>query len=199
MKKFILSILLLTSVVAIAQTGINTTSPKATLDIKAKTTDGSQVEGLLIPRLEGNAIYAMPTANLEKGTQVYALSAVNATPQMVQLQQQMQPIMLQLEQLSQQYSEAQAQGNQALMTQIEQQSIEIYNNQYQPLEQQYQTLQQQFTNTSGINREGLYYWNGTRWVTNDIVVGNEITNITPNMGLERSGEGTEADPYTVFT
>ena len=37
--------------------GINTTSPAVTLDIVAKTTDGSQAEGIKIPMLSGNSLY----------------------------------------------------------------------------------------------------------------------------------------------
>ena len=40
------------------QVGINNTTPGATLDITAKTTDGSQPEGLIAPRLTGNQIQA---------------------------------------------------------------------------------------------------------------------------------------------
>ncbi len=34
-----------------SQVGINTPDPKASLDISAKTTDGSQPEGIIAPRL----------------------------------------------------------------------------------------------------------------------------------------------------
>lgn len=43
--------------------GINTEKPKATLDIRPKTTDGSKAEGLLTPQLTGDQLKVM-TANL---------------------------------------------------------------------------------------------------------------------------------------
>lgn len=58
--------------------GINTESPKATLDIKAKIADGSQVEGLKTPQLTGDALKTM-TAQLtadNDGLVVFVTSAV---------------------------------------------------------------------------------------------------------------------------
>tara|TARA_R110002020_G_scaffold445961_1_gene657984 strand:- start:64533 stop:66881 length:2349 start_codon:yes stop_codon:yes gene_type:complete len=43
-------------------------------------------------------------------------------------------------------------------------------------------------------------WNGTDWVLQlegDAIVGNEVVNATPNMGLIRSGTGTEDDQFTL--
>ena len=47
-------------------------------------------------------------------------------------------------------------------------------------------------------------WNGTNWVENtvpaleaDAVIGNEVLNATPNLGLVRAGAGTAASPYTL--
>jgi hypothetical protein len=60
--------------------GINTTNPKATLDVTAKTKTSGSAEGIIAPRLTGNEIraknndYDLP----EKGTIIYALSADSA-------------------------------------------------------------------------------------------------------------------------
>lgn len=64
-----------------AQVGINNTAPQATLDITAKTTDGSKAEGFIAPRLTGDQIKAADTQyNLaQKGTVVYATAAVTAS------------------------------------------------------------------------------------------------------------------------
>lgn len=81
MKKTILSFLLLGFATFIfAQVGINNTAPKATLDVTAKTTDGSRPEGIIAPRLTGDQIKAGDAqyGNDQKGTIVYATSSVNS-------------------------------------------------------------------------------------------------------------------------
>ncbi|WP_374465589.1 FISUMP domain-containing protein [Chryseobacterium sp.] len=78
-KKQLLTLFAITTVsIAYGQVGINNTSPKATLDVTAKNTDGSTPEGLIAPRLTGDQIQA---ANAQygpnqAGTIVYATSAV---------------------------------------------------------------------------------------------------------------------------
>ncbi|WP_312903273.1 fibrinogen-like YCDxxxxGGGW domain-containing protein, partial [Chryseobacterium taichungense] len=78
MKNIITLAVLFISLIIKAQVGINNTSPKATLDITAKTTANTTAEGLIAPRLEGSEIkgkdarYDTP----QKGAIVYALSAV---------------------------------------------------------------------------------------------------------------------------
>ncbi|BFO67459.1 hypothetical protein KCF3NO3_34420 [Chryseobacterium sp. KCF3-3] len=60
------------------QVGINTLTPNATLDVVAKTTDGSKPEGIIAPRLTGDQIKAGDaryTAN-QTGNIIYATSAV---------------------------------------------------------------------------------------------------------------------------
>ncbi|WP_346984999.1 hypothetical protein [Chryseobacterium sp. POE27] len=85
MKQLITTAVLLFSMTAFAQVGINNTSPKATLDITAKTTDGSKPEGLIIPQLTGDKIRAATTATptpvygtAQKGLIVYASTADSA-------------------------------------------------------------------------------------------------------------------------
>lgn len=58
MRKIVsfLSLILLGTTVYYAQVGVNTDSPQASLDISAKTTDGSKPEGVLAPRLTGDQI-----------------------------------------------------------------------------------------------------------------------------------------------
>ncbi len=68
---------------AIAQIGINTVTPGATLDIAAKTNDGSRAEGLLPPRLTGDELQAADSkyTDLQKGTLIYVTNAVTiSTP-----------------------------------------------------------------------------------------------------------------------
>ncbi|WP_089857884.1 hypothetical protein [Chryseobacterium taeanense] len=66
------------SLIIKAQVGINNTSPKATLDITAKTTGSTTAEGLIAPRLEGVDIKGKDAKydTAQKGAIVYALSAV---------------------------------------------------------------------------------------------------------------------------
>lgn len=66
---------------AFSQVGINTSNPKASLDINAKTTDGSQPEGIIAPRLTGDQIKAGDTSygTDQKGALIYATSAVTVS------------------------------------------------------------------------------------------------------------------------
>ncbi|WP_042722473.1 hypothetical protein [Flavobacterium sp. B17] len=78
MKHLITTAVLLFSMTAFAQVGINNTSPKATLDITAKTS-GTKPEGLIIPQLAGNDIRTATTAGVygtnQKGLIIFASSA----------------------------------------------------------------------------------------------------------------------------
>ncbi|WP_449387902.1 fibrinogen-like YCDxxxxGGGW domain-containing protein [Chryseobacterium lineare] len=78
MKHLITMAILFISLALNAQVGINNTSPKVTLDITGKTTDGSKAEGLIIPQLEGDKIKTADTKYTPdlKGAIIYALSAV---------------------------------------------------------------------------------------------------------------------------
>ncbi|NML59386.1 hypothetical protein [Chryseobacterium cheonjiense] len=71
---------LLFSLTAYSQVGINTNNPKASLDISAKTTDGSKPEGLIAPRLTGDQIRAGDNqyGTAQKGAILYATSAVTS-------------------------------------------------------------------------------------------------------------------------
>jgi|GEM_PF-3658790 len=65
---------------ALGQVGVNNQSPQATLDVTAKTTNGSKPEGIIAPRLTGDQIKlgdAQYGAG-QKGAMVYATAAVTA-------------------------------------------------------------------------------------------------------------------------
>ncbi|WP_050009461.1 hypothetical protein [Flavobacterium sp. B17] len=78
MKNIITLAVLFISLIIQAQVGINNTSPKATLDITAKTTDGSKPEGLIAPRLKGNEIQSGTYGADQKGAIIYATTAATA-------------------------------------------------------------------------------------------------------------------------
>ncbi|WP_374462192.1 hypothetical protein [Chryseobacterium taeanense] len=78
MKHLFTAAAMLFSMTAFAQVGINNTSPKATLDITAKTTDGSKPEGLIAPRLTGNQIQLGTYGAAQLGTIIYATTAATA-------------------------------------------------------------------------------------------------------------------------
>ncbi|WP_374460870.1 hypothetical protein [Chryseobacterium taeanense] len=78
MKHLFTAAAMLFSIIAFAQVGINNTSPKATLDITAKTTDGSKPEGLIAPRLKGNEIQSGTYGSDQKGAIIYATTAATA-------------------------------------------------------------------------------------------------------------------------
>ncbi|CAA7195894.1 hypothetical protein [Chryseobacterium potabilaquae] len=58
MKKTNLLVSILFSAFSFGQVGINNSSPKATLDVTARHSDGSTSEGFIPPRLTGNALFA---------------------------------------------------------------------------------------------------------------------------------------------
>lgn len=67
MKKFLLTTTMLVGFVAIAQAqqgrvGINTTTPAATLDVVANTTDATRPDALLVPRMTRAQLYAKDAA-----------------------------------------------------------------------------------------------------------------------------------------
>ncbi len=80
MKNIITLAVSLLSLTLYAQVGINNNAPKATLDITAKTTDGSKPEGLIAPRLTGDQIQAGDAqyGTAQKGSIVYATAAATA-------------------------------------------------------------------------------------------------------------------------
>jgi len=79
-KKLSFAVALLFSISIYSQVGINTQDPKATLDIAARTTDGSRSEGIIAPRLTGDQIKAADAlyGSTQKGTLIYATSGVTA-------------------------------------------------------------------------------------------------------------------------
>lgn len=81
MKNILTTAAVLFSMTAFAQVGINNTSPKATLDITAKTS-GTKPEGLIIPQLAGSDIHTATAAAVygaaQKGLIIYASSADTA-------------------------------------------------------------------------------------------------------------------------
>ncbi|SEM77080.1 hypothetical protein SAMN05421856_106210 [Chryseobacterium taichungense] len=83
MKQLFTTAGVLFSMTVFAQVGINNTSPKATLDITAKTT-GSKPEGLIVPQLTGDQIRAASTGSTpvygsaQKGLILFASAADTA-------------------------------------------------------------------------------------------------------------------------
>lgn len=73
---------------AFGQVGVNNQNPQATLDVTAKTTNGSKPEGMIAPRLTGDQIKlgdAQYGAN-QKGALIYATAAVtSASPKTVNI------------------------------------------------------------------------------------------------------------------
>lgn len=79
-EKIILISGLLSAGVVFSHVGINNISPKATLDITAKTTNGSNPEGVIVPRLTGDQIKAADSQYglSQTGTLIYATAAVSS-------------------------------------------------------------------------------------------------------------------------
>ncbi|MGE4514304.1 MAG: C-type lectin domain-containing protein [Chryseobacterium sp.] len=81
MKHLFTTAAVLFSMTVFAQVGINTKTPYATLDIKAKS-PGTNPEGLIIPKLSGTDIQNGPYGTNQTGTLVYA-TAVPSAPNTV--------------------------------------------------------------------------------------------------------------------
>ena len=84
-KKIILLGTLIISGVAFSQVGIDTDTPKATLDIKASPTSTTKIDGLIAPRLKGSELKTNDTkyASDQDGAIVYvteALASANTSP-----------------------------------------------------------------------------------------------------------------------
>lgn len=73
MKRKILPFMLLASVATYSQVGINTETPKATLDVTAKPTDLTKPDGFIAPRLKGSELKAKDALYItdQTGTIVY--------------------------------------------------------------------------------------------------------------------------------
>lgn len=78
MKKKLSTIFVVVSTFAFAQVGINTETPKATLDVVGTPTDLTKADGIIAPRISGNnlankdALYT----SAQTGTIVYVTSGV---------------------------------------------------------------------------------------------------------------------------
>lgn len=79
MKEKLWAPVLFISIMGFSQVGINTENPGATLDVVAKTNDGSKAEGMIIPRLTGDQIKAANSryGAAQKGTLIYATQAAS--------------------------------------------------------------------------------------------------------------------------
>lgn len=80
MRKLYLLPLLLTGAFSFGQVGINNVTPKITLDVTSKNTDGSTSEGFMLPRMTGNALKAAETAVVYTDNHNSALVFVTVPP-----------------------------------------------------------------------------------------------------------------------
>lgn len=72
---------LLLSTFVYSQVGINTQTPKATMEVAAKNNNGTTAEGLLLPRLTGDQIQSADAqyGTEQTGTVIYATAGVTVT------------------------------------------------------------------------------------------------------------------------
>lgn len=80
MRKMYLLPIVFFGVLSYGQVGINNLTPKSTLDVVSKTTDGSASEGLILPRVTGNALKLAETAAVYGDEQDATLVFVTAPP-----------------------------------------------------------------------------------------------------------------------
>lgn len=85
MKKQFISLSIVISGLSFAQVGINTETPKATLDIVATPADLTKIDGLIAPRLKGSELKAKDSnyGSPQTGAMVYvteALATANTSP-----------------------------------------------------------------------------------------------------------------------
>jgi len=79
-KVFLLVTGLCLSTTAYSQVGINNTSPRATMDVTAKNTDGSTSEGIICPRLTGEVLHTANLNNVYGANQDGTIAFVTSPP-----------------------------------------------------------------------------------------------------------------------
>ncbi len=92
MKKLLMFLSIIYCFSLYGQVGMNNSAPNATLGVTAKTTDGSTSEGIIAPRLTGDALHQADLNNkygvLQDGAIAYvtaAPSAANTTGQTINI------------------------------------------------------------------------------------------------------------------
>lgn len=80
MKKFFIYACMLSSLTLHSQVGINTTQPKATLDVMPNTVDSSKPDGIIAPRLKGSELKHKDSlyTDDQTGTLVYVTEGLAA-------------------------------------------------------------------------------------------------------------------------
>ncbi|MCW3161319.1 hypothetical protein [Chryseobacterium oryctis] len=78
MKKILFFSLILNSLHIYSQVGINTESPKATLDVVGKPTQPDVLDGIIIPRITGNQLSAKTYTTEQTGTILYVRNAASS-------------------------------------------------------------------------------------------------------------------------
>lgn len=78
MKKSFIVFSFIVSSIAYSQVGINTTEPKATLDVTINTTDPTKADGIIAPRVKGSELKIKDSKYTEdqKGTILYVTEAL---------------------------------------------------------------------------------------------------------------------------
>lgn len=77
-KQTLLLAALLSSALAFAQVGVNTQTPKATLDVTGKPADASSLDGVIAPRITGAELRAKTYTTAQTGALVYITLADTA-------------------------------------------------------------------------------------------------------------------------
>ncbi|MFS4432181.1 FISUMP domain-containing protein [Chryseobacterium sp. S90] len=80
MRKMYLLPMVFIGALSYGQVGINSLTPKSTLDVTSKTSDGSAAEGFILPRVTGNALHAAEAAGVYGADQDATLAYVTAAP-----------------------------------------------------------------------------------------------------------------------
>lgn len=77
-KLFLITVLSFTGFLANAQIGINTTLPRATLDVVGSPADKNKLDGIIAPRLTGDELRAKSYTANQTGAMVYVTAADSA-------------------------------------------------------------------------------------------------------------------------
>lgn len=78
MTKKLFPVVLLTGSFAFAQVGVNTVSPKATLEVAGNPTDNTKFDGIIAPRITGDQLKAKNYSSSQTGALVYVTAADSA-------------------------------------------------------------------------------------------------------------------------
>ena len=208
-KSIILLGTLLVSGLAFSQVGLNTPTPKATLDVVGKATDNTSLDGVIVPRMTGDQLRAKTYTTEQTGAVIYATSAPSILDgQVINVTKAALYIFDGTVWGAGPQGPAGTPGTDGLPgtpgPSIHYVLNATTNGGLVRTGAGTNASEYSLGLTPGTTNGQVMTWNGTAWspaavsfTEADGVIGNEVLNATANGGLTRAGSGTAASPYTL--